>query len=761
MRAVLRARGRTCAASFDHIRKPGQFGHGIIRKPTPDGVFPGRWLIQVVTRQTCLPLRYHLKSTGAARRRLMSQVERQQSVKRILQDLRDLEGLKRLFWEELNYDRENRPLSMRGWPDSTREALAEDPILFASGGEGAAFHILYCRIGSKEMKRGSQRPVVTHLIREHPYALFVFSNRPRSEWHFLNVKLAPPREGEDAQGTSGSRRRLFRRITVRPGSGLRTAAERLQLLDLDPLESDSRAPAALQIQQRHDEAFDVEQVSRDFYREIANWYFWALKLMEFPKDAPKEQDGRDHISVIRLITRLIFCWFMKEKGLIPSTLFDARELDRELAGFEPTVESNEDSVYYRAIIQNLFFATLNTEMDNRGWTRKDQNFMAHSLYRFKDYFCTPRTALALFQDIPFLNGGLFECLDKDLGKDAHPRYVRIDGFSRRPDSQVTAPDFLFFGRERELDLCEDYGDRKHRKVRTRGLINTLNRYKFTIEENTPLDQEVALDPELCGKVFENLLAAYNPETGTTARKATGSFYTPREIVDYMVDESLLAYFKSRLEKDKGSASFQLAEEGSSNGEQKIENSTSSKLEDSASRDARAALDPPEQRLRALLGYDAETHDFDENETQDLIEAIDEIKVLDPAVGSGAFPMGVLHKLVHVLAKLDRRNEKWKERQIARVRAAIEEAEKIEDTVFRERSVEELEQQIANIEDAFERNELDYGRKLYLIENCIYGVDIQPIAVQIAKMRFFISLIVDQRVDPSAPNLVPCNIYKFG
>ena len=148
-----------------------------------------------------------------------------------------------------------------------------------------------------------------------------------------------------------------------------------------------------------------------------------------------------------------------------------------------------------------------------------------------------------------------------------------------------------------------------------------------------------------------------------------------------------------------------------------------------------------------------THDFDENETQDLIEAIDEIKVLDPAVGSGAFPMGVSPQ-ARARARKNSigANEKWKERQIARVRAAIEEAEKIEDTVFRERSVEELEQQIANIEDAFERNELDYGRKLYLIENCIYGVDIQPIAVQIAKMRFFISLIVDQRVDPSAPNL---------
>ena len=140
------------------------------------------------------------------------------------------------------------------------------------------------------------------------------------------------------------------------------------------------------------------------------------------------------------------------------------------------------------------------------------------------------------------------------------------------------------------------------------------------------------------------------------------------------------------------------------------------------------------------------------EIEALIAAIDGLKALDPAVGSGAFPMGILHKLVFILGKLDPRNEQWEQRQIRRVRDAIATAEKIEDAAIRERTVKELEQQIAGIEEAFERNELDYGRKLYLIENCLYGVDIQPIAVQIAKMRFFISLIVDQRVDPDAPNL---------
>ena len=129
-----------------------------------------------------------------------------------------------------------------------------------------------------------------------------------------------------------------------------------------------------------------------------------------------------------------------------------------------------------------------------------------------------------------------------------------------------------------------------------------------------------------------------------------------------------------------------------------------------------------------------------------------MKILDPACGSGAFPMGALQKLVFVLGRLDPRNEEWKQRQIDKVRQTIQTAEAIEDSTVRENTIRDLEREIDNINDAFERNELDYGRKLYLIENCIYGVDIQPIAVQIAKLRFFISLVVDQTIDRERENL---------
>ena len=314
-------------------------------------------------------------------------------------------------------------------------------------------------------------------------------------------------------------------------------------------------------------SLDSSELNKRFFLEVANWYFWALHHIEFPKDAPK-QDGKDHISVIRLITRLMFVWFIKEKGLVPDVLFDERKLPQILNGFAPNGEadnpvcsksgkskgqtglsaSHKESVFYKAILQNLFFATLNTEMDKRGWTKEEQNFMAHSLYRFRESFQKPADALDLFKNIPFLNGGLFECLDKDHGENAKPRYERIDGFSRREDSQAIVPDFLFFGAEHDVDLSAEYGDKKFKKVKVRGLIHTLNHYKFTVAENTPIEEEIALDPELSGKVFENLLAAYNPETGATARKQTGSFYTPREIVNYMVDEALIASLESKVKQ---------------------------------------------------------------------------------------------------------------------------------------------------------------------------------------------------------------------
>lgn len=475
--------------------------------------------------------------------------------------------------------------------------------------------------------------------------------------------------------------------------------------------------------------FSVEVVTKQFYEEIANWYFWAMDKVEFPDDVEKDKEQRNAKNLIRLITRLIFIWFMKEKNLIPKTLFDKTFVDRIL-----NYKDKTGSTYYKAILQNLFFATLNTQMkkddpksrifveDAVKLGYRSDAFLEQGYYRYSRFIKDKELFLKEFENIPFLNGGLFESLDK--GKD-----LRVDCFSDNPQNEIRlkVPDELFFlNHEIQVDLSKYL--EKGRNKRVTGLLEILNRYNFTIDENTPIDQDVALDPELLGKVFENLLASYNPETATTARKATGSYYTPREIVDYMVDESLIEYLTTKMiegantyvEIGKNQTNL-FGNEGKIGQLDIIENLTPKRWLNKK--------DELRVELRKLLSYDNDEMVFNEEEIKILIDAIEKVKILDPACGSGAFPMGILHKLVLALHKLDPENKLWKEKVLNRVSAEMR----------------------SEIERSLENKSIDYIRKLGLIENCIYGVDIQEIAIQISKLRFFISLLVEQEIDDSKPN----------
>ena len=465
-------------------------------------------------------------------------------------------------------------------------------------------------------------------------------------------------------------------------------------------------------------------LSNDFYREIADWYFWTHHqvgdgAIRLPRHCDTEEEKS--LFLIRLLTRLIFCWFLVEKRLLPADLFRQRNLTALLRDL-----SKGASTYYQAVLQNLFFGTLNMPVEQRGFREKkkdgeryDKNRGITNLWRygalFRDYDKTKDESpgwVALARKVPFLNGGLFDCLDDKTGK--KPDNSILDGFSDNPNESCELPNDLFFGAERTVDLSRDYGEEDKRTARSkrakvRGLIEILSRYKFTIEENTPLEEEIALDPELLGKVFENLLASYNEDTRTTARKALGAYYTPREIVSYMVDESLRSYLATQVPA------------------------------------------VPAKALRGFFSAKATPPEIKSAQREALVAAIGRVKILDPACGSGAFPMGALHRLVDLLQKLDPNNTSWKRDRLAearRYRELLEEAEADKEEIA------DCEARIEDIEKSFNTrfHALDFARKLYLIENCIYGADIQPIATQIAKLRFFISLIVDQKVDAAAPNL---------
>ena len=432
---------------------------------------------------------------------------------------------------------------------------------------------------------------------------------------------------------------------------------------------------------------DTEELNKQFYRKLFAWFEWAIEVATFPTDETRVLKPEEH--VIRLITRLLFIWFIKEKGLIAETLFNKAQI-RDLLKAE---DFDNGDAYYRAVLQNLFFATLNTEIDKRKFSTvgyaTNRDF---SRYRYKDQMRDPDKLLEMFGKTPFINGGLFDCLDswEATGKESY----RIDCFSDKQYKKLSIPNRLFFDAQQ-------------------GLIPLLEHYKFTVEENTPIEQEVALDPELLGRVFENLLAAYNPETGATVRKQTGSYYTPRAIVDYMVEEALVATLSQKCDPTDGDA--------------KLWN----------------------ERLHYLLDYAQAFDDanewFDDAETNAIVRAISELKILDPAVGSGAFPMGMLHKLTLALRRLDPDNTRWEKLQKER---AVQRAEIAFDTQDDEARREEL----VEIDETFKRyRDSDFGRKLYLIQNSIFGIDIQPVACQIAKLRFFISLAIEQAPEQNAAN----------
>ena len=426
---------------------------------------------------------------------------------------------------------------------------------------------------------------------------------------------------------------------------------------------------------------DTEELNKKFYRKMFAWFEWAIDEAKFPTDEKRVIKPEEH--VIRLITRLLFIWFIKEKGLVAEELFNKAQIQNLLKADD---FDNGDS-YYRAVLQNLFFATLNTEIDKREFSK--ENYSGNrdfSRYRYKTQMRDPDKLLEFFAKTPFINGGLFDCLDSFKAPTSGG--YRIDCFSDVDYKKLSIPNHLFFDENQGL------------------LPTILEHYKFTVEENTPIEQEVALDPELLGRVFEHLLAAINPETGATVRKQTGSYYTPRAIVDYMVEEALVAVLS-----------------------QKCQPTDTNEV-------------PWDERLHYLFDYAKVCDDasvwFDDRETDAIVKTISELKILDPAVGSGAFPMGVLHKLTLALRRLDPDNNRWEalQKELAAKRAA---------DAFDTQDDQARREELHEIDDTFKRyRDSDFGRKLYLIQNSIFGVDIQPIACQIAKLRFFISLAIEQQ-----------------
>lgn len=338
-------------------------------------------------------------------------------------------------------------------------------------------------------------------------------------------------------------------------------------------------------------AFDISVVNKQFYNDI-KISFNDLVENVLAKSFIKDLGVKKHFA-IRLLGRLIFCWFLKKKGIVNDDVLSSNAV------------ANYTN-YYKEMLEKLFFDVFNTPLKERTKNLPD---------KIKDY--------------PFLNGGLFE----DQKEDYKDNY------------QLFLPNEWFYN-----------------------LYNsTLEKYNFTIDENTSSNAEIAIDPEMLGRIFENLLAEQNPETQESARKSTGSYYTPREIVDYMVEQSIFEYLKCNV--------------------------TLSGVEPSAIEDFIHTEELSEE-LKPL--------------SEEIHTKLNKVKILDPACGSGAFPIGMLQKLIALKLQLS---------PLERGQKGV--------------SVYEL--------------------KLQTILNSIYGCDIQPMAVELSRLRCWLSLIIDEPVDKKKPN----------
>ena len=403
--------------------------------------------------------------------------------------------------------------------------------------------------------------------------------------------------------------------------------------------------------------FDISLLNKQFYKELQEWFYWAVDEVELPllDNSNQDEDLQAKNFIVRMLSRLMFCWFIKERGLIDKRLLELTDFNQQRYKIVRDTE-NEDFLdsnsYYRGILQNVFFNGLNKQKKSAKKDFKCLNYLPEDF----DY--------QEFTTLPFLNCGTFDPLEEDFNKES------IE------DDVISVPNRLF------------YGDESHR-----GINQIFCSYHFTIEENTPLDIDIALDPEMLGLVFENLLAEIDPNnddaTAKSIRKATGSYYTPRPVIQSMVNESLLVFLKKRL-----------------------------------------AFEPDEHGMEFLADLIYHDKVVNDRHNRQIVESLSNIRVLDPACGSGAFPMGMLQRVVELLRLVDPDNSLWLDIML----------EPIKDRSVREN----FKKQLASHQD-------DYSRKLGIIQNCIYGIDIQPIAVQITKLRFFISLLIDQKINREADN----------
>lgn len=478
----------------------------------------------------------------------------------------------------------------------------------------AIFEVELNKEKSINSARVSQRNLISKKLKQDKYdAAFVSFYHPKiSEWRLSYVSYEVLIDFDTLKfkdQITPSRRQSF---IAGPYEGSHTAKKQfIPLLVSDELPEYSDI---LKI-------FEIEAVNDDFYKQYKELYLKLTEYLEgFIKNDKiiaedfrnKEVTANDFAK--KTLGQFIFLYFLQRKGWIKN-----KKNKKELFSFSKLFENRDlyGENFFNDLIEPIFYEAL-------GKGNSSNKYKVLNNFQF-----------------PYLNGGLFEPL---RGYD----WKKTD---------IVIPDSFF--KNEELSKDGDIGS---------GLLDVFNRFNFTVHENDPIEQDIAVDPEMLGKVFENLLEI-------TDRKSKGAYYTPREIVKYMCQETLISYLSNNL------------------GETIPSNFIERFIRENS----------------ILHGNEIESTDLSpiiENAI-DIDYFLSEIKVCDPAVGSGAFPMGMLNEIVG--ARL-------------------------------------LLQQYLPFKNNI------YNLKLHTIGHSLYGVDLDPSAVEIARLRFWLSLIVDEEKPTPLPNL---------
>lgn len=560
--------------------------------------------------------------------------------------------------------------------------------------------------------RTKQRNFIARYLNEYSKkgALVVFYNK-KKYWRLSFIKqnfLFTP-EGIKKQLTSAKRASFIL------GKGEASYTAEKQFLSI------SNSKKILGIED-FDEIFKLEKVTDEFFNKYKEKYLELEKHLANCEDFKKiyEQIDKDlgkasESFAKKLMGQLSFLYFLQKKGwlgvkAIPKELskeeyfkiyqkssnkellkkiYFIKEDQVKLSVSEVKDLSNEDAdklalsfegtSYYcefgtgeNNFIRELFVRHIDLEKKYK----KGRNFFNDYLEKlFYGALSIQRGKSQYFKEfncrIPYLNGGLFE---EDY---------------KWEDTDFKIPDSIF----------SNGND---------GILDIFDRYNFTIAENEPLETDIAVDPEMLGKVFENLL-------DVNVRKSKGAFYTPREIVRYMCSESIVNYLNNELVDISKKDIEILVTQGELIKEKDLKIYKEYKTNRKTS-----VLMMPKSILMNLLEID---------------KVIRNVKIADPAAGSGAFPLGMLNKIVKL-------------RSIITDYLIIKEWAMLEkDGLVTEDDQNKIESKILN-----ERNL--YKLKLETIRNCLYGVDIEPSAIDITKLRMWLSIIIDapkNKVDP-LPNL---------